>query len=147
MGAQLHAVFLDVGETLVNEDRYWREVAAAAGLSPHVVTAALGVTIARGEDHTALWSHLGVERPESHLPRLRRRLLPLGPLGAPKRGAEDHRDARVPGVLGRAELLRTPVGGPDLDPSPQRKHRGLTPYLGPELPRAPRTSDPIGSGA
>ena len=61
----LEAVFLDVGETLVNEDRYWREVAAAAGLEPHVVTAALGVTIARGEEHTALWSHLGVERPAS----------------------------------------------------------------------------------
>ena len=59
----LKAVFLDVGETLVNEDRYWRDVAAAAGLPPHVVTAALGVTIARGEDHTALWSHLGIERP------------------------------------------------------------------------------------
>ena len=62
---ELEAVFLDVGETLVNEDRYWREVAAAAGLEPYVVTAALGVTIARGEDHTALWSHLGVERPSS----------------------------------------------------------------------------------
>ncbi len=61
----LEAVFLDVGETLVNEDRYWREAAAAAGLEPHVVTAALGVTIARGEDHTALWSHLDVERPSS----------------------------------------------------------------------------------
>ena len=63
--AVLQAVFLDVGETLVNEDRYWREVAAAAGLEPHVVTAALGVTIARGEDHTALWSHLGIDRPGS----------------------------------------------------------------------------------
>jgi FMN phosphatase YigB (HAD superfamily) len=61
----LAAVFLDVGETLVNEDRFWREVAIAAGLEPHVVTAALGVTIARGEEHTMLWSHLGVERPES----------------------------------------------------------------------------------
>jgi len=65
VGAQLRAVFLDVGETLVDEDRYWREVAAAAGVEPHVVTAALGVTIARGEEHTALWSHLGVERPEA----------------------------------------------------------------------------------
>ena len=64
MADALKAVFLDVGETLVNEDRYWREVAAAAGLEPHVVTAALGVTIARGEEHTALWSHLGVERPK-----------------------------------------------------------------------------------
>ena len=65
MAAALQAVFLDVGETLVNEDRYWREVAAAAGLEPQVVTAALGVTIARGEDHTALWSHLGIERPDA----------------------------------------------------------------------------------
>ncbi len=59
------AVFLDVGETLVDEERYWREVAAAAGLEPRVVLAALGMTIARGEDHTMLWKHLGVERPES----------------------------------------------------------------------------------
>ena len=65
MGRALRAVFLDVGETLVNEDRYWREVAAAAGLEPHVVTAALGVTIARGKEHTALWSHLGIDRPGS----------------------------------------------------------------------------------
>lgn len=61
----LEVVFLDVGETLVNENRYWREVAAAAGLEAHVVVAALGVTIARGEDHTALWSHLGVVKPEA----------------------------------------------------------------------------------
>ncbi len=61
----LEAVFLDVGETLVNEERYWREVAAAAGLDVHVVLAALGVTIARREDHTALWSHLGVAKPDS----------------------------------------------------------------------------------
>ena len=61
----LEAVFLDVGETLVNEERYWQEVAAAAGLDAHVVAAALGMTIARGEDHTALWSHLGVPRPRA----------------------------------------------------------------------------------
>jgi FMN phosphatase YigB (HAD superfamily) len=59
----VEAVFLDVGETLVNEERYWREVAAAAGLDAHVVVAALGVTLARGEDHTELWRHLGVPRP------------------------------------------------------------------------------------
>jgi HAD superfamily hydrolase (TIGR01662 family) len=61
----LDAVFLDVGETLVNEERYWRQVAAVAGLDAHVVLAALGVTIARGEDHTELWSHLGVVKPEA----------------------------------------------------------------------------------
>ncbi len=30
-----------------------------------MVLAALGVTILRGEDHLALWSHLGVEKPET----------------------------------------------------------------------------------
>jgi FMN phosphatase YigB (HAD superfamily) len=61
----LEAVFLDVGETLVDEQRYWREAAALAGLDPHVVLAALGVTIARSEEHTELWSHLGVPKPDA----------------------------------------------------------------------------------
>jgi HAD superfamily hydrolase (TIGR01509 family) len=59
----VRAVFFDVGETLVDEERIWREVARDAGLQPHVVWAALGMTIERGEDHWALWDHLGVERP------------------------------------------------------------------------------------
>jgi HAD superfamily hydrolase (TIGR01549 family) len=60
----LRAVFFDVGETLVNEERWWRELAARSGLQPHVVWAALCVTIERGEEHDALWRHLGIERPE-----------------------------------------------------------------------------------
>lgn len=59
----VRAVFLDVGETLVNEAGYWRRVAGLAGLDAHVVLAALGVTIARGEEHTELWGHLGVPAP------------------------------------------------------------------------------------
>jgi HAD superfamily hydrolase (TIGR01662 family) len=59
----LKAVFFDVGETLVDEEGWWRQLAARAGLRPQVVWAALGVTIARGEEHTELWRHLGVERP------------------------------------------------------------------------------------
>jgi HAD superfamily hydrolase (TIGR01662 family) len=57
------AVFFDVGETLVDEERWWRHVADAAGVGPHVVWAALGKTIERGEEHWELWHHLGVERP------------------------------------------------------------------------------------
>jgi len=57
------AVFFDVGETLVDEERWWRVLATRAGLQPHVVWAALGVTIERGEEHHALWTHLGVDRP------------------------------------------------------------------------------------
>jgi HAD superfamily hydrolase (TIGR01509 family) len=60
----LSAVFFDVGETLVDEERWWRELAERSGLQPHVVWAALGVTIERGEEHDALWGHLGIERPD-----------------------------------------------------------------------------------
>ena len=59
----VRAVFFDVGETLVDEQRYWREMADAAGVGPHVVWAALGKTIERGEEHWELWRHLGVDRP------------------------------------------------------------------------------------
>jgi FMN phosphatase YigB (HAD superfamily) len=59
----LRAVVFDVGETLVDEERWWRRLADREGLQPHVVWAALGVTIERGEEHTALWGHLGMEQP------------------------------------------------------------------------------------
>jgi HAD superfamily hydrolase (TIGR01662 family) len=60
----LRAIVFDVGETLVDEERWWRELCERGGLQPHVVWAALGVTIERGEEHDALWAHLGVERPD-----------------------------------------------------------------------------------
>ena len=59
----LEAVVFDVGETLVDEERWWRRLADHGGLQPHVVWAALGVTIAREEEHSALWGHLGIEKP------------------------------------------------------------------------------------
>jgi FMN phosphatase YigB (HAD superfamily) len=59
----LKAVVFDVGETLVDEERWWRRLSDREGLQPHVVWAALGVTIERGEEHTALWGHLGIEKP------------------------------------------------------------------------------------
>jgi HAD superfamily hydrolase (TIGR01662 family) len=58
------AVFFDVGETLVDEERWWRVLCEQAGLQPHVVWAALGLTIERGEEHDALWGHLGIDRPD-----------------------------------------------------------------------------------
>jgi HAD superfamily hydrolase (TIGR01662 family) len=60
---RVKAAFFDVGETLVDEERWWRVLCERAGLQPHVVWAALGVTVARGEEHDALWTHLGIERP------------------------------------------------------------------------------------
>jgi HAD superfamily hydrolase (TIGR01662 family) len=59
----LKAVVFDVGETLVDEERWWRRLADREGLQPHVVWAALGVTIARGEEHHKLWGHLGIDKP------------------------------------------------------------------------------------
>ena len=59
------AVFFDVGETLVDEQRYWCELARTLGTGAHVLWAALGVTIERGEEHTELWGHLGIDPPES----------------------------------------------------------------------------------
>jgi HAD superfamily hydrolase (TIGR01662 family) len=59
----LKAVVFDVGETLVDEERWWRELAERAGLQPHVVWAALGVTIERREEHDALWGHLEIDKP------------------------------------------------------------------------------------
>lgn len=61
----LKAVFFDVGETLVDEERWWRVLAEREGLQPHVVWAALGVTIERGEEHNELWGHLGIDRPST----------------------------------------------------------------------------------
>ncbi len=60
----VRAVVFDVGETLVDEERAWRELARAAGIGPHALWAALGLTIARGEEHHRAWAHLGVERPD-----------------------------------------------------------------------------------
>jgi FMN phosphatase YigB (HAD superfamily) len=59
----LKAVLFDVGETLIDEERWWRVLAERVGVPPHAIWAALGVTIERGEDHNELWEHLGVERP------------------------------------------------------------------------------------
>jgi len=61
--AAVKAVFFDVGETLVNEEGYWGRVARLVGLPRHVVIAALGATVVRGERHTELFAHLGIERP------------------------------------------------------------------------------------
>lgn len=57
------AVVFDVGETLVDEQRYWVGLASELGVGAHVLWAALGVTIERGEEHTSLWGHLGMQPP------------------------------------------------------------------------------------
>ncbi|MBA2298056.1 MAG: HAD family hydrolase [Actinobacteria bacterium] len=59
----VRAVFFDVGETLVDESGYWGRVARLVGVPRHVVLAALGATIARGESHHCVYELLGVDRP------------------------------------------------------------------------------------
>ena len=55
------AVFFDVGETLVDETRWWAQHARRLGVTPHVVWAALGATIVRGEHHRHVFELLGGE--------------------------------------------------------------------------------------
>jgi FMN phosphatase YigB (HAD superfamily) len=59
----IRAVFFDVGETLLNEERSWAALARAAGIEPHVMWAGLGAMIALGEDHPRVFDILGIERP------------------------------------------------------------------------------------
>jgi FMN phosphatase YigB (HAD superfamily) len=61
----VEAVFFDVGETLVNEERYWARIARLVGVPRHVLWAALGATIVAGEHHRELFGRLGVERPDA----------------------------------------------------------------------------------
>ena len=75
----LRAAFFDVGETLVDEERWWRVLAERSGLQPHVIWAALGVTIDRGEEHNELWGHLAIERPADWWHRLPYELTDLYP--------------------------------------------------------------------
>ena len=57
------AVFFDVGETLVDETRWWSEHARLAGVSPILLAAALGVAIERGADHRDAFGYVGVDVP------------------------------------------------------------------------------------
>lgn len=59
----MRAAFFDVGETLLNEARAWGELARAVDVEPHVVWAALGAVIERGDDHRRVYDVLGVDMP------------------------------------------------------------------------------------
>jgi FMN phosphatase YigB (HAD superfamily) len=58
---RVRAVFFDVGETLVNESSYWSEYADQMGISAHVLWAAVGATIERGEHHRDAFTRLGFD--------------------------------------------------------------------------------------
>ncbi len=100
----LKAVFFDVGETLVDEERWWRMLSERSGLQPHVIWAALGVTIERGEEHNELWRHLGVERPVSWVSDLTYELEDLYPDAIPCLESVQALGLRV-GIVGNQPAL------------------------------------------
>src|ERR1039457_6088607 len=51
LSSMISAVVFDVGETLVNESRQWRMWAEWLKIPDHVLFAALGAVIERGEHH------------------------------------------------------------------------------------------------
>src|SRR4051812_40515779 len=68
----IKAVFFDLGETLIDESRLWREWAALMGVSEREFTTALEQVIARGEHHHRAFEVL---RPEfDHAAAQRRRV-------------------------------------------------------------------------
>ncbi len=60
---QVRAVVFDIGETLVDETGMWTRVAAAGGVTPFTLMAALGATIALGRPHDDVWELLGIDHP------------------------------------------------------------------------------------
>jgi FMN phosphatase YigB (HAD superfamily) len=59
----VRVVVFDVGETLVDETNMWTRVAAAGGVTPFTLMAALGATIALGRHHDDVWGMLGIDHP------------------------------------------------------------------------------------
>lgn len=57
------AVFFDVGETLLDEGRFWAELGRLAGVEPHVIWAGMGSVIERGGHHSQVFERLGLEHP------------------------------------------------------------------------------------
>jgi FMN phosphatase YigB (HAD superfamily) len=49
--SEVDAVFFDLGETLIDETRWWSDWAAWLGVSSTTLLAVLGAVIERGEDH------------------------------------------------------------------------------------------------
>ena len=57
----VEAVFLDVGETIVDETRAWLDVAARAGVPALTLLGVLGGLAARRENHKRVWEILGID--------------------------------------------------------------------------------------
>lgn len=67
----IRAVFLDVGETLVDETRMWSAWADALEVPRLTLFGLLGATIAREEHHRRVFDHFGANRLERARERMR----------------------------------------------------------------------------
>ncbi|HEX5040807.1 MAG TPA: HAD family hydrolase [Candidatus Limnocylindria bacterium] len=65
-------VCLDVGETLIDETRIWSAWADELGIPRLTLHAALGATIARGEQHGDVFSMFGIDDWRDRVPRVER---------------------------------------------------------------------------
>lgn len=61
--AKVRAFVFDVGETLVDETRMWADHAERAGVTSLTFFAVLGAMIERGDDHSGIWTELGLRPP------------------------------------------------------------------------------------
>jgi FMN phosphatase YigB (HAD superfamily) len=68
----IHTVFFDVGETLVDETRWWAEAAHRLGVTPLTLMGVLGAVIERGADHREAFA---IVRPDAR-PSLDARVTP-----------------------------------------------------------------------
>jgi len=67
----IRAVFLDIGETLVDETRMWGAWADALEVPPLTLFGLLGAAIARGEHHRSIFGHFTPGRVERARSRMR----------------------------------------------------------------------------
>jgi HAD superfamily hydrolase (TIGR01549 family) len=67
MTAKIRAIVFDLGETLVNETRFWSSVAAYAGVPELTLFGVLGGLIERRESHRSLFNVMQIESVDSNV--------------------------------------------------------------------------------
>ncbi len=63
----IRAVCFDVGETLIDETRFWREVARYAGVPEFTLAGTIGGLIERRENHRSIFGYLQTESVDPNL--------------------------------------------------------------------------------
>jgi FMN phosphatase YigB (HAD superfamily) len=79
----IRAICFDVGETLIDETRFWNEVAQYAGVPSFTLAGALGGLIERRENHRSIFGYLQIESVDPNLIGYRFRRTDLYPDALP----------------------------------------------------------------